>query len=74
MRSFSIFGSFARGEQTPESDLDVLVDFDRMPNLYALVGLRLDMQDALGIDVDLIMRDGVKPHALPSILRDLVSV
>ena len=74
VRSFSIFGSFARGEQTPESDLDVMVDFDRMPNLYDLVGLRLDMQDALGIDVDLIMRDGVKPHALPSILRDLVPV
>ena len=74
MRSFWVFGSFARGEQTPESDLDVMVDFDRMPDLYDLVGLRLDMQDALGIDVDLIMRDGVKPHALPSILRDLVPV
>ncbi len=74
VRSFSIFGSFARGEQTPESDLDVLVDFDRMPNLYDLVGLGLDLEEALGMKVDVVTRDGLKARARPSILRDLVPV
>ena len=74
VRSLFIFGSYARGEQTPESDLDVLVEFDETPDLFELVGLGLDLGDALGVRVDVVMRDGVKPHALPSVLRDLVPI
>ena len=71
VRSLFIFGSYARGEQTPESDL---VEFDETPDLFELVGLGLDLGDALGVRVDVVMRDGVKPHALPSVLRDLVPI
>lgn len=74
VRSLSIFGSYARGEQTPESDLDVLVDFDKTPNLYELVGLGLDLEEALGMKVDVVMREGLKPRIAPSVLRDLMPV
>ena len=74
VRSFWVFGSYARGEQTAESDLDVMVDFERTPDLYAFVELGLDLEEALGMKVDVVTRDGLKPRARPSVLRDLVPV
>lgn len=71
VRSLFIFGSYARDEQTPESDLDLLVDFDETPNLYELVGLGLDLEEALGMKVDIVMREGLKPRVASSVLRDL---
>jgi predicted nucleotidyltransferase len=74
VRALSLFGSYARREQTDESDLDVLVDFDETPNLYEFVGLGLDIEEALGMRVDLVMREGLKPRVAPSVLRDLMPV
>ena len=59
--SLSIFGSYARGEQTPESDLDVLVAFDASPTLYTLGGLQLDLKEALGLDVHLSHEQTLRP-------------
>ena len=56
VRSLAIFGSFARGEQTPESDLDVLVDFDVPPGGIAFVGLATLLENRLGLPVDLATR------------------
>ncbi len=74
VRSLAIFGSYARGEQTPESDLDVLVEFDRAPDLYAFVELGLDLEEALGLTVDIGTQENLKPRALPTVLHDLVPV
>ena len=74
VRALSIFGSYARGEQTAESDLDVLVDFEKMPDLYTFGNLALDLEEALELDVDVCTRSMLKPRIAPRILRDLVAV
>jgi predicted nucleotidyltransferase len=74
VRSLSIFGSYARGEQTAESDLDLLVEFDKTPDLYALGSMVLDVEDALGLRVDLFTRSTLKARMVPRVDRDLVAV
>ncbi len=62
-----LFGSVARGEETPDSDVDLLVEFTRPKGLLALVGLEQELEAALGRKVDLLT-----PAALSPYLRDLV--
>lgn len=56
-----IFGSVARGEDGPESDLDLLVDFDDEASYFDLVGLRLDLEELLGRPVDVVDDAGRSP-------------
>lgn len=50
----SIYGSYVRGEQKQESDIDLLVDVPRGTSLFDLVDLQTKLEDALGKDVDLV--------------------
>ena len=74
VRSLALFGSYARGEQTAQSDLDLLVELDGAPDLYDLVGIKLDVEDALGLPADVVMREAVRAFAWPSIRHDLLPV
>lgn len=67
-----VFGSFARGEETPESDLDLLVDYDKTAGISLLdvVRYKLDLENAIGRDVDLIENGSLKPFAVPSAERE----
>lgn len=49
-----VFGSVARGEATPESDVDFLVSFPPKTSIFDLVGLWLDLKELLGREVDLV--------------------
>jgi uncharacterized protein len=66
-----IFGSYARDEQTPESDLDVLVSFRARVNLFDLIGLEQELTHRLGIKVDLVTRGSLSPLLEPLIEKDL---
>jgi predicted nucleotidyltransferase len=68
----SVFGSMARGEATPESDVDFLVEFERGRSLLDLAGLRLDLVAALGRDVDVATANSLHPRLRDRILADLV--
>jgi uncharacterized protein len=72
--SLSLFGSYVRGEQGPNSDLDVLVTFSATPGLLDFVGLKLHLVDLLGMNVDLVMKSALKPHIGQRILEEAVSV
>ena len=74
VRSLALFGSYARGEQTPESDLDLLVEFDEVPGFFAFSEMQYSLEDALGLRVDLFTRPMLKPRLAPRIDRDLVAV
>ncbi len=74
VRSFAIFGSYARGEARKGSDLDLLVEFDRAPSLFRFIELELSLSDLLGIKVDLVMKDALKPAIGRRILSELVPV
>jgi uncharacterized protein len=72
--SLAVFGSFARGEQRDDSDVDVLAAYDRPLNLLELGALLMDLQDALGRPVDLANRDRLRPAYRRGILEDAVEV
>ncbi|MBO4642821.1 MAG: nucleotidyltransferase family protein [Bacteroidaceae bacterium] len=67
-----LFGSYSRGEERPDSDVDILVmlDQDAHVGLFKLSGMHLDLQDLLQKPVDLVTDKGLMPFARPSIERD----
>ena len=54
-----LFGSYARGEATPESDVDIRIDKGNLRGLFALSGLRLALVERLNRDVDLLTTDSL---------------
>jgi uncharacterized protein len=72
--SLGLFGSYLRGEQRADSDLDVLATFDEVPSLFQIVSLANHLTDLLGVKVDLVLRDSLKPHIGQNILRQVVAV
>ncbi len=72
IREIGVFGSWVRGEQTEDSDIDVLVEFDGPIGLLDVVELKLDLSDRLGVPVDLVMKDGLKPRIGRRILSEVV--
>jgi uncharacterized protein len=64
-----IFGSYARNAQGKDSDIDVLVEFDRPVNLFEFSRLKSYLTDQLGIRVDLVTPGALKPLIKDQILR-----
>jgi len=70
-----IFGSYARGENMPDSDLDILISFSELISLFKLVQIELELSDKLGIPIDLVIVNSIKNPRLKShILRDLITI
>lgn len=73
--SVGIFGSFARGDNTENSDIDILVKFKVAPSLLTLIKLENELSELLGIKVDLITTGAIKNKRVKrSIKRDLISI
>ena len=73
VRELGIFGSFARGEQTEKSDVDVLVDLENH-TFHAYMDLLFFLEDLFGRKVDLVMKDTIKPIIKNRILAETVYV
>ena len=71
VETLGVFGSYVRGEQTKESDLDVLVTFSQTPDLLEFVNLSHYLENLLGVKVDLSMGDALKPYLAPYILEEV---
>lgn len=69
-----IFGSYARGEQQSDSDLDVLVEFEESVTLFDLVRLENELTNRLGVDVDLVTENSLKPRIGSRVEDDVVFV
>ncbi len=69
-----IFGSYVRGEQKKTSDVDILVEFDRPGTLLDFIHLQNDLIDLLGVRVDLVEKNGLKPAIKPFVLAEVVPV
>ena len=69
-----IFGSYVRGEQTPESDVDILVSFDPDYRFGLLTYCELEehLSQTLGTPVDLVMKDSLKPRIGQHILKEVI--
>ena len=74
VKSLALFGSVARDEAGPESDLDLLVEFEGTATFDSYMGLKLYLEDLLGSRVDLVMRKALRPRMVPSVEREAVRV
>jgi predicted nucleotidyltransferase len=73
IESLAIFGSFARNEQTNQSDLDLLVDFNDSIGIR-FIDLADELEDYIGVKVDLVSRKGIKDKYFQAIKSELVYV
>ncbi|HAX62134.1 MAG TPA: hypothetical protein DCX95_06255 [Elusimicrobia bacterium] len=67
-----IFGSYVRDDQTPTSDVDILVEFSEPISLLDRASLLNYLKELLGINVDLVRKRQVRPELKESILREVV--
>lgn len=74
IRSLRLFGSTARGEATPGSDVDLLVDFSAAPTFSDYMKLRIFLEDLLGKKVDLVTETGLRPGVRPFVEKDAIRV
>jgi len=70
IRRASVFGSFARGEEREDSDIDILVEFEEGKSLLDLVGLKMDLEEALGRKVDVLTYKSLHPLLEDRILQE----
>ena len=68
--SLSVFGSVARGESRPDSDVDFLVEFDGPATFDRYMQLKFFLEDVLNRRVDLLTRQGIRPELRSSIEQD----
>jgi predicted nucleotidyltransferase len=71
VRRLGVFGSVARGEAGPDSDVDVLVEFDIVPDLFEFAALRDRLAEILGRPVDLTTPQALKPRLRTRILNEV---
>ena len=74
VRSLALFGSRVRGDAGPESDVDVLVDFDTPPGLIRLGRLEAELEAILGHRVDLALASTLRPEVRTRLRREKVDV
>lgn len=74
VEKLEVFGSYVRDEQGKDSDLDILVTYREVPTLLGFIALENNLSDLLGLRVDLVMKDSLKPKIGQQILREAIPV
>jgi len=74
VKSIGLFGSYARGEQKDKSDVDILVEFSKPIGFFKFMELEDYLSKRLGVKVDLVTPDALKPMIKPQIMREVVYV
>jgi len=69
-----VFGSVGRGEQDASSDLDLLVDMAEGRSLFDLIALSNDLEESLGIDVDVVTEASLSPYMRDRVLDEAVAL
>ena len=71
-KNVRVFGSVARGDAGPDSDIDFLVDMESGRNLFDLGGLLMELEGNLGRHIDIVTESGLRPRIYSSVMRDAV--
>lgn len=74
VKNLEVFGSYVWGEEKKGSDLDVLVEFSKTIDLFKYIELEEFMSKKLGVKVDLVMKDTLKPRIKDRILNEAIPV
>ncbi len=69
-----IFGSFARGEQKSDSDVDILVKFHKDATLFDFMRLSMFLQEKIGIDVDIVPQDAIREELRERIVKEAIFI
>jgi predicted nucleotidyltransferase len=72
--SIEVFGSYVKNQQRSNSDLDILVSFSNIPGMIKFLELKNFLSDQLNVNVDLVMKDSLKPVISQYILNESVAV
>jgi predicted nucleotidyltransferase len=70
----AIFGSLAKGEATTSSDIDILVEIKSDMSLFDFIGIKIELEEALKMKVDLVEYDTIKPIIKERILAEQVVI
>jgi predicted nucleotidyltransferase len=71
-RNVRVFGSVARGEADEQSDIDLLVEFEPNRSLLDHAGLWVELQELLGVKVDVVSAHGLKPRIRERVLQEAI--
>lgn len=74
LKEIGIFGSYLRGEQNKRSDVDILVDFEKVPGLLEIVAMERYLSKLIGKKVDLVMKTALKPRIGKHILKEVIYI
>lgn len=74
IKEIGIFGSFVRGEQKKRSDIDILVDFEKVPDLLTFIEIERYLEKILGVKVDLVRKPALRPELKDKILSEVVQI
>ena len=72
VKTIGLFGSFARGEASPESDIDILVEFDSGKRTYDnFIDTCFLLEELLGCKVELVTKEALSPYIKPYVLKEV---
>ena len=74
VKTIGVFGSYVRGEQNRQSDVDLLVEFEEPVGLFEFMDLEMYLTDLLGVKVDLVSKKALKPHIGERILKEVTMI
>ena len=74
VREIGIFGSFAREENRENSDIDILVELGKPMGFFKFIRLEREVSELLGVKVDLVTKNALKPHMGQRILAEVIYV
>ena len=69
-----LFGSYARGDSNPESDIDILVDFNKRIDGFDYIRIAHVLEDAFNHRIDLVSRKGIQPKYLSYVEKNLIRI
>lgn len=74
IETLEVFGSYVRAEEQKTSDLDLLVTFSELPSLFKYIEIENRLSDFLGVEVDLVMKDSLKPAIGKRIISEAMKI
>lgn len=72
VKELGIFGSYVKGEQNESSDVDILIAFEKAPSLLKFIELENYLSETIGISVDLVIKQVLKPRIGENILAEVI--
>ena len=74
IKEIGIFGSFVRGEENKESDVDIIVEFEEVPGLIKFIEIEEYLSKLLGRKVDLVRKPAIRKELKDKILKEVVYI